>query len=83
MTNLIDWSNIDLNSDYERDLDLLSSYNFDTLLLEINCSLKVIDEKTVMKQFEESLKANIETAREIMRDNLTSIVNKAIQERNV
>jgi len=81
MKTLIDWSNIDLNSEYERDLDILSSYDFDTLLLEINCNVKEINKLTVLAQFEESLKANIETARSIVKDNLANIVKKAKEER--
>ena len=38
----MDWKNVDLSSDYERSQDILSSYSFDTLLLEISCNIKDI-----------------------------------------
>ena len=51
----MDYLNIDLNSDYERNADILDGYNLDTLFLEISCNLREINEETVKKQFYESL----------------------------
>ena len=78
----IDWSNIDFDSAYETSLSIVDEYTFDDLLLEINCNLPVIDEKTVMRQFEDALQTRITSAREIMRDNLENIVKHANNERN-
>lgn len=55
---------------------------FDGLLLEINCNLWTIDAESVMKQFNESLQSRIDSAREIMRDNLANIVKHAQEYRN-
>lgn len=76
------WSNVDLNSPSERDSALVDAFTFDTLLLEINCNIKEITPQAVRAQFEESLKLNIEQAREIFNDNLENIVKQAIKERN-
>jgi hypothetical protein len=78
----IDWSNIDLKSNYETSLAIVNEYTFDDLLLEINCNLPVIDEKTITRQFEDALKFRITSAREIMRDNLANIVKHAQEYRN-
>jgi len=77
-----DWSNIDLQSNYQSSLAIIDEYTFDDLLMEINCNLPVIDEKTVMKQFEDALQSRINSAREIMRDNLKNIVKHAQEYRN-
>jgi hypothetical protein len=76
-----DWSNIDLSS-YESSLAIVDEYTFDGLLLEINCNLRTIDAESVMKQFNESLQSRIDSAREIMRDNLANIVKHAQEYRN-
>ena len=77
-----DWSNIDLSSNYESSLAIVDEYTFDDLLLEINCNLRTIDAESVMKQFNESLQSRIDSAREIMRDNLDHIVEHAKINRN-
>ena len=51
----MDYLNIDLNNDHERNTDILDGYNLDTLFLEISCNLREINEETVKKQFYESL----------------------------
>ncbi len=77
-----DWDNIDLERASERDKDILDSYNFETLLLEINCNLKKINRQTVREQFDKELRNKIKTAREVFESNLDNIVQKAKQERN-
>jgi hypothetical protein len=76
-----DWTNIDLSS-HESSLAIVDEYTFDGLLLEINCNLRTIDAESVMKQFNESLQSRIDSAREIMRDNLANIVKHAQEYRN-
>ena len=78
----IDWSNIDLQSNYEISLAIVDAYTFDDLLLEINCNLPVIDEKTIMRHFEDALQSRINSAREIMRENLQNITRHAQAYRN-
>ena len=71
------WSNLDLTSEYEKDLPILGSYNINTLLLEINCNVKEINEETIRKQFEEILKSKIDSCKEIFADNLKNITKEA------
>ena len=79
----MDYLNIDLNSNYERNADILDGYNLDTLFLEISCNLREINEETVKKQFYESLNSNIQTAKEIFSANLQNIVKYAQEERAI
>jgi hypothetical protein len=72
-----DWNNIDMHSPYETSLNLIENLTFDTLLLEIGCNCKTIDEQSVTAQFEEDLRSRIESAREIFQANLESIIRKA------
>ena len=76
------WSNIDFSSAYETSLAIIDPYTFDGLLLEINCNLPKITSESVMKQFEDALQSRINSAREIMRDNLGNIVKHANEQRN-
>tara|TARA_B100001146_G_C16161175_1_gene425727 strand:+ start:252 stop:494 length:243 start_codon:yes stop_codon:yes gene_type:complete len=73
----MDWKNVNLESSYERDQSIIDALSFDTLLLEISCNVREINAKTVMQQFEEDLQSRIQSAREVMRDNLKNIVNDA------
>lgn len=77
----INWSNIDLSS-HERHLNLLDPYDFDTLLLEVNCNLRIINHETVRAQALESIRAKYKTAIEIMEANLDNLVKEALKERN-
>ena len=79
----MDYFNIDLNSNYERNADILDGYNLDTLFLEISCNLREINEETVKKQFYESLNSKIQTAKEIFSANLQNIVKYAQEERAI
>lgn len=77
----MDWNNVNLNSPYESSQDMLDSYDFNTLLLEVECNLKEITEETVKAQAMISIKAKYETAIEILNANLTNITNHAKKER--
>ena len=79
----MDFLNIDLNSDYERNADILDGYNLDTLFLEISCNLREINEETVKKQFYESLNSKIQSAKDIFNANLKNIVKYAQEERAI
>ena len=79
----MDYFNIDLKSDYERNTDSLDGYNLETLFLEISCNLREINEETVKKQFYESLNSKIQTAKEIFNANLQNIVKFAKEERAI
>ena len=79
----INWSNIDLASEYERTRPILDGYTSADLLLEIQCNAnKGINADTVKAQFEESLKNNIDSAREIFEDNLQNYIKEANQHKN-
>ena len=77
----MNWKNVDLTDGYEREQDFLDGYSFDTLLLEIQCNLKVINRKTVEEQFLEVLQYKIDDAKEIFYNNIDNIVAQAKKER--
>ena len=79
----MDYLNIDLNSDHERNADILDGYNLDTLFLEISCNLTEINEETVKAQFYESLNSKIQSAKDIFNANLKNIVKYAQEERAI
>ena len=79
----MDYLNIDFNSDYERNSNILDGYDFDTLFLEISCNLREINEETVKQQFYESLNSNIQSAKDIFNANLKNIVKYAQEERAI
>ena len=79
----MDYSNIDFNSDYERNSNLLDGYDFETLFLEISCNLREINEETVKQQFYESLNSNIQSAKDVFNANLQNIVKYAQEERAI
>ena len=79
----MNYLNINLNNDYERNTDILDGYNLDTLFLEISCNLREINEETVKKQFYESLNSKIQSAKDIFNANLKNIVKYAQEERAI
>ena len=76
-----DWKNVDLSR--ESRLNLLDPYSFDTLLLEISCNLKEINEKTVLEQAQKSLESKLNCMSEILRDNLSNITKEAQRQRAI
>lgn len=78
----MNWSNIDLTDNYEASQNIIDPLSFSTLLLEIGCNIREINEKSVSEQFEIDLQSRIQSAREIFRDNLKNITAHAIRERN-
>ena len=79
----MDYFNINLNNDHERNTDILDGYDLETLFLEISCNLREINEETVKKQFYESLNSKIQSAKEIFNANLQNIVKYAQEERAI
>ena len=73
----MDWTNVNLDSSYERDQHIIDPLSFDTLLLEVSCNLPEINRETIRAQFETDLKSRIESAREILNDNLDNLVKNA------
>lgn len=78
----MNWKNVDLLSAYERDQPILDELSFEVLLLEIQCNLKEINERTVTEQFETDLQNRIESAREVFALNLSNLVKQANKERS-
>jgi hypothetical protein len=78
------WSKIDLSNGYQRNLNLLENYTFDTLLLEVACNIKdsEINKETVKAQALESINAKYIEALEILNDNLDNLTSEAIKEAN-
>lgn len=77
----MNWNNVDLNS-HEVESNLLESYTFSILLLEVNCNVKEINRETVKAQAMESINAKYKESIEILEANLDNITKKAIEERN-
>lgn len=80
----MNWSNINLKNEYEANQNILEPYKFDTLLLEINCNIRLedINKEEIKKHFEKELNAKIIEARDIFNSNLENIVKHAIKEKN-
>ena len=79
----MDYLNIDLSNDHERNTDILDGYDLETLFLEISCNLTEINEETVKQQFYESLNSKIQSAKDIFNANLKNIVKYAQEERAI
>ena len=79
---VVDWKNINLQSPWERSLNLIENLTFDDLLLEIECNLPEINEATVRQQFEQDLNARIEEAKAVFEDNLHNLVKYANSHRS-
>ena len=79
----MDYLNINLNNDHERNTDILDGYDLETLFLEISCNVTEINEETVKAQFYESLNSKIQSAKDIFHANLKNIVKFAQEERAI
>lgn len=78
-----DWNNVDLSRGcHERDSFLIDPLTFDTLLLEVVCNCRDIDEAAVLKQFETDLRSRVNEAIEICKANLSNITRQARKDRN-
>jgi hypothetical protein len=77
----MDWNNVNLENDFERSRDMLDSYDFETLLLEVSCNLREITPETVGEQALLSIKQKYDTAIEILEANLENITKYAQAER--
>jgi len=77
----MDYANVNFNSSYEVSQNLIEPLRFETLLLEVECNLPVISEKTIRKQFELDLQSRITEAREIFDANIKNMTKHARQTR--
>jgi len=73
------WNNVNMNSDYEKEQNIVDPYNFNALLLEIQCNIKKenITKENIIKQFNESLRNNLDSAKEVMESNIENIIKEA------
>jgi len=78
----MNWNNIDLNS-HEIESNIVDSYSFATLLLEVECNCREINKKSVEKQFLSSLDINIEIAKQVFYANLDNIFSESLKRRNL
>ena len=53
----MDWNNIDTSDNWEMSQAMLDAYTFDTLMLEVSCNVRVINQDTVRAQALESLRS--------------------------
>jgi len=80
----MDWDNIDLNSNYEKDQPVLDPYTVNMLLLEIHCNMRTenITKENVMAHIDYVLNSFNHSAKEIFFSNLDNIVEYAKKERD-
>lgn len=79
----INWANIDLESGYERDQNMLDPYSFSDLLLELECNFpkEKLTLANIDKHFNEVLNEKVRVAREVFKDNLNNIQQQALKEK--
>jgi hypothetical protein len=79
----MNWENVNLTDNYEREQNIIDSLDFDTLLLEISCNISndKLNREEIRKQFETDLKNRIASAREIFNNNIDNILKQAQEER--
>lgn len=79
----MNWENVNLTDNYEREQNIIDSLDFDTLLLEISCNISnnKLNREEIRKQFETDLKNRIVSAREIFNNNIENILKQAQEER--
>lgn len=78
----MNWNNIDLNS-HEVESNIVDSTSFATLLLEVECNCKEINESSIRNQFRESLNSLVESARSVFEANLDNILNESLKRKNL
>ncbi len=79
----IDWTNVDLESAYEKSRNLLENYTFETLLLEVYTNIREenLTEEEIKKHAISQFNAKIREARELLNDNIANITNYAKNQR--
>lgn len=79
----MDYLNIDLQSEYERNQSILDSYDIETVLLEINCNFRKEDitPNKVKTHINKMIDMNAQEAKEIFAANLDNICKHALNEK--
>lgn len=78
----MNWNNIDLNS-HEVESNIVDSYSFATLLLEVECNCREITKDAIKHQFLDSLQANTNAAKAVFYANLDNILKESLKRRNL
>lgn len=78
----MNWNNVDLNS-HEVESNIVDSYSFKTLLLEVECNVREISKDSIRHQFLDSLVARMRTAKGIFEANLDNILEESLKQRNL
>lgn len=73
----MDWKNVNLNSDYEKNKNLLENYTFEQLILEAICNIKNtnVNKETVRQQAMLSIQSKFNEAMDILDYNIDNITN--------
>lgn len=78
----MNWSNLNMQSEYERSRNILEPITFENLFLLANTNMKEINEETAVKEFNTLLEANIRECKEIFNENLKNFIKQAKKENN-
>jgi len=79
----MDWKNISLNSQFERDQNLIENKTFDIFLLEVECNIKNISKEEIQKHFKNTLQGVIDVATNVFNSNLDNILKDANKTRKI
>lgn len=74
LTKAMDWNNMDMESPYERDQNILDNYTFSDLILEMECNAKELTLEALESQFNETLKLHVNSAKEVFEANKENIL---------
>ena len=78
-----DWNNINLSSAYQRNLNILEPYDFETLLLELHCNIptKDLTKEAVLSHAKEVINAKMIEAIEILESNVENVLKYELEQR--
>ena len=77
----MDWTNVDLENDFEINKELVDSMTFKDFLLIISCGVSDINEESIQRAFDNRLAEIAEEARDIFESNKKNIIKKAKKNR--
>jgi hypothetical protein len=79
----MNWNNVNLKDNYERNQNIVDSLSFETLLLEIDCNIKDVTKETIRAQFNTDISIAVNSAKEVFEANLESILKEALESKNI
>jgi hypothetical protein len=77
----MNWKNVDLNSAYECSRNILEPLSFEELLAIMECNVVDINTEALEFTFNQILRAKVDEAKDIFRENQANILKKAIKTR--